>query len=51
MLGPQIAANGVGFLLIIAIGYLAWEIVNLWINRKLARETPESEGDADNSSL
>ncbi len=37
-LGAQIAANGVQFLLVVAAGYIAWEIVNLWVNRRLARE-------------
>ena len=37
-MGAQIASQGVGFLLILAVGYMAWEITNLTINRKLARE-------------
>ena len=47
-LGAQIAANIVQFLLILAIGYLAWEITNLWINRKLAKDSPPMEDDAEN---
>ena len=39
--GAQVAANVVSFLLIIAIGYLAWEITNLVISRRLAKEVPE----------
>lgn len=39
--GAQVAANAVGFLLILALGYLAWEVTNLVINRRLAREVPE----------
>ena len=39
--GAQVAANTVGFLLIVAMGYLAWEITNLVISRRLAREVPE----------
>jgi small-conductance mechanosensitive channel len=57
-LGAQIAANGVGFLLVLAIGYIAWEISNLWVNRQLAREHPpevvdtetETEGGAHSKS-
>ena len=41
--GAQLAASGVGFLLILALGYLAWEMTNLWINKRLAREVPEGE--------
>jgi small-conductance mechanosensitive channel len=41
--GAQVAANTVGFLLIMAFGYLAWEITNLVISRRLAREVPEGE--------
>jgi len=41
-LGAQIASNAVGFLLILAVGYMAWEITNLVINRKLARELEAS---------
>ena len=45
--GAQIAANVVGFLLILALGYLAWEITNLLINKRLAREVPEGESSAE----
>ncbi len=43
-LGSTIAANGVGFLLVLAAGYLAWEVTNLWINRRLAHEIPVEQG-------
>lgn len=47
-LGTQIAANSVGFLLILAVGYLAWEICNLWVNRQLAKDSPPvANEDAD----
>ena len=46
-LGDQIASNSVGFLLILAAGYMAWEITNFWVNRRLARELPETEGSDD----
>ena len=45
--GAQIAANAVGFLLIVALGYLAWEITNLVISRRLAIEVPEGETDVE----
>ena len=45
--GAQVAANVVGFLLILALGYLAWEITNLLINKRLATEVPEGEGNAE----
>ncbi|MGB5705443.1 MAG: mechanosensitive ion channel domain-containing protein [Arenicellales bacterium] len=49
-LGAQIASNGLGFLFILALGYMAWEITSLVINRKLSAEleasgvSEESEG-------
>ncbi len=46
-LGAQMAASGVGALLIVALGYLAWELTNLWINRRLARDLPEPEVHAE----
>ena len=45
--GAQVAANFIGFLLILALGYLAWEITNLVINKRLATEAPEGEGNAE----
>ena len=41
-LGAQLAARMVGAMLIVAIGYFAWEITNLSINRRLARELPSA---------
>lgn len=47
-LGTEIAAKFIGFLMIIAAGYLSTEVVNLWINRRLVKEMPtESAGDSD----
>jgi len=43
-LGSTIASNSVGFLLILTLGYLAWEITNLWINRRLVSEIPVEHG-------
>jgi len=45
--GAQVAANAVGFLLILALGYLAWEVSNLIINKRLAKEAPTEEGGAE----
>ena len=45
--GAQVAANFVGSLLILALGYLAWEITNLVINKRLATEVPEGESGAE----
>ena len=36
--GEQFAGNLIEFLVISAIGYLIYELVSLWINRKLTRE-------------
>jgi len=50
-LGAQFAANITGFFLILALGYMAWEIINLVINKKLAREMEASgvtEGEEGN---
>ena len=47
-LGAQIATHIVGFLLIIAVGYSAWEITNLVINKKLAAEL-EASGHTEDS--
>jgi len=45
--GAQVAANSFSFLLILALGYLAWEVTNLWINKRLAKEVPEGGGDVE----
>jgi small-conductance mechanosensitive channel len=45
--GAQVAANGIGFLLILALGYLAWELINLMINKRLAQEAPGEEAGAE----
>ena len=44
--GAQVAANAVGCVLILILGYLAWEVTNLTINRRLAREAPTGESGA-----
>ena len=38
--GSEIARDSVVFLLILAAGYLAWEITNLWIAHQLAKDEP-----------
>jgi hypothetical protein len=43
--GAQLAGRGVGALLILAAGYLAWEMLNCWANGKLANEQPEGAPD------
>jgi len=45
--GAQVAANAVGFLLILALGYLAWEVTNLMISKRLSREAPAEGGSAE----
>ena len=46
--GTRIAARLVEFLMAVAFGYLVWELVSLWINRKLAAEqTALGEGDVE----
>ncbi len=41
-LGAQFAGRGVGALLILAAGYLVWELVNIWANRNLAKEQTDA---------
>ena len=41
-LGEQFASRGIGALLILAVGYLAWELVNIWANRNLAKEQTDA---------
>ncbi|MGI9354891.1 MAG: mechanosensitive ion channel family protein [Rhizobiaceae bacterium] len=49
-LGAQIAANGVQAILVLAAGYIAWETVNVWANRQLARETPSDESTSESGA-
>lgn len=46
-LGMDIASHALGFLLILAGGYIAYEVTNLWINRSLAREMPDTGSDEE----
>lgn len=43
--GAQFAAGAFGLLLTIAVGYIAWEIVNLWIYQRLLHESPALDTD------
>ncbi len=42
-LGAQFASRGIGALLILAAGYLVWELVNIWANRNLAKEQTDTD--------
>jgi small-conductance mechanosensitive channel len=46
-LGAQMASYLVGFFLILAVGYMSWEIAGVVINRKLAREMQAQGGGHD----
>ncbi len=48
--GARVASGLVGFLMILALGYLAWEITSVVINRKLAREMQASAPDTEGES-
>ncbi|WP_323781820.1 mechanosensitive ion channel family protein [Leisingera sp.] len=39
-----VAGNLIGFLMTLAVGYVVYEGVSLWINRRLAREQTSAEG-------
>jgi small-conductance mechanosensitive channel len=47
--GAKLAANMMGSIFVLVIGYLVWELANLWINRHLAKDQPDTgvqvEGD------
>ncbi|MCR9126776.1 MAG: mechanosensitive ion channel family protein [Rhodobacteraceae bacterium] len=49
--GARIAAGLVEFLIAVAFGYLVWEVVSLWINRKLAAEMTASGYDPENEAM
>lgn len=40
--GAQLAASLIDFMIVIFSGYFIWEAVNLWINRRLAKEHTEA---------
>jgi small-conductance mechanosensitive channel len=49
--GARLAANGMEFLIILSIGYVLYEAVSLFINRKLAAEYTASGYNPDNEEL
>lgn len=40
--GVQLASSIIDAIVVLFVGYMVWEIVNLWINRRLAREATEA---------
>lgn len=49
--GSDIARNSVVFLLILAAGYLAWEITNLWVSQQLAKDSPPQAAQDEESEM
>lgn len=49
--GSAVARNSVVFLLILAAGYLAWEITNLWVSQQLAKDSPPTESQDDDAEM
>ncbi|WP_299475094.1 mechanosensitive ion channel family protein [uncultured Roseibium sp.] len=49
--GSAVARNSVIFLLILAAGYLAWEITNLWVAHQLAKDSPPAETQDDDAEM
>ncbi|WP_420412243.1 mechanosensitive ion channel family protein [Roseibium sp.] len=49
--GSGVARNSVIFLLILAAGYLAWEITNLWVSQQLAKDSPPQETQDEESEM
>jgi len=49
--GSAVARNSVIFLLILAAGYLAWEITNLWVAHQLAKDSPPAESQDDDAEM
>lgn len=49
--GAQVAARLIEFLMILSVGYLIYEVVSLYINRKLAAEMTASGYDPDNEEM
>jgi len=49
--GSAIARHSIIFLLILASGYLAWEIVNLWVAHVLAKDSPPAENQDDEAEM
>ncbi|WP_299148467.1 mechanosensitive ion channel family protein [uncultured Tateyamaria sp.] len=49
--GERFAASLIEFMMILSIGYLAYEVVSLWINSKLAAEQTAAGHDLENEDL
>ncbi|MCK7614045.1 mechanosensitive ion channel family protein [Roseibium sediminicola] len=49
--GSAVARHTVIFLLILASGYLAWEIVNLWVAHQLAKDSPPTVAEDDDAEM
>ncbi len=45
--GSNFAGNLIEFLMISAIGYIVYELVSLWINRRLAKEMTTTDGNIE----
>ncbi|MEM7463613.1 MAG: mechanosensitive ion channel domain-containing protein [Pseudomonadota bacterium] len=43
--GAQLAAKLMSFIMVLVLGYLVWEVVNLWLTRQLTRDKPADEGE------
>jgi len=49
--GSAVARNTVVFLLILAAGYLAWEVTNLWVSHQLAKDSPPTQAEDDDAEM
>ncbi|MDN3721816.1 mechanosensitive ion channel [Roseibium salinum] len=49
--GSAVARHSVIFLLILAAGYLAWEITNLWVSHQLAKDSPPAATQDDDAEM
>ncbi|WP_208987269.1 mechanosensitive ion channel family protein [Roseibium marinum] len=49
--GTTVARHTVIFLLILAAGYLAWEITNLWVAHQLAKDSPPVANEDDDAEM
>ncbi len=49
--GSAVARDSVVFLLILAAGYLAWEVTNLWIAHQLAKDSPPTQMEDDDAEM
>lgn len=49
--GSTVARDTVIFLLILAAGYLAWEVTNLWVSHQLAKDSPPTATQDDDAEM